>query len=70
MAIKYSIGDIIQSKKQHPCGNDQWEVIRVGMDFKMKCLKCGRIVMLPREKFEKAVKKVLVAAHEATEDDV
>ena len=70
MTIKYSIGDIIQSKKQHPCGNDEWEVIRIGMDFKMKCLKCGRIVMLPREKFEKAVKKVLVAAHEATEDDV
>ena len=70
MTIKYSIGDIIQSKKQHPCGNDEWEVIRIGMDFKMKCLKCGRIVMLSREKFEKAVKKVLVAAHEATKDDV
>ncbi len=68
MTVKYNIGDIIQTKKQHPCGNNEWKVIRVGMDFKIKCLKCGRIVMLSREKFEKTVKKVLTTAGEAAED--
>ncbi|MGI6112784.1 MAG: DUF951 domain-containing protein [Mahellales bacterium] len=70
MTVKYNIGDIIQSKKQHPCGNNEWKVIRVGMDFKIKCLKCGRIVMLPREKFEKTVKKVLATAGETAEDGI
>ena len=44
-------------KKPHPCGSYQWEVIRVGADFKIKCVKCGHIVMIPRVKFEKSVKK-------------
>ena len=56
---KYYLGDIVQTKKGHPCGSNEWEVIRVGADFKMKCLGCGRIVMLPRIEFEKAVKKIL-----------
>jgi len=56
---KYFIGDVVKMKKQHPCGNDEWEITRTGADFKIKCLKCGRIVMLPRSKFEKSVKKVL-----------
>lgn len=55
----YNIGDIVETKKQHPCGTNQWEVIRVGADFKIKCLGCSRIVMLPRPKFEKSVKKVI-----------
>jgi len=53
------VGDIIQTRKKHPCGNDKWEVIRVGADMKMRCLECKRIVMLDRETFEKRVKKVL-----------
>lgn len=59
MAKQFSIGDIVQTRKRHPCGSDQWEVIRVGADMKMKCLECGRIVMLDRETFEKRVKKVV-----------
>lgn len=59
MPKKYYLEDIIQTKKPHPCGSDQWEIIRVGMDFKIKCLGCGRVVMLPRSKFEKRVKKVI-----------
>lgn len=59
MAGKYNLGDIIQTKKVHPCGSDQWEIIRVGMDFKIKCQGCGRVVMLPRVKFEKSVKKLV-----------
>ncbi len=54
--MDYAIGDIVYTKKPHPCKSHQWEVIRVGADFKIKCLGCGHIVMLPRAKFEKAVK--------------
>lgn len=57
--MKFFIGDIVQMRKVHPCGGSEWEVMRVGMDFRIKCLKCGRIVMLPRPKFEKGVKSVV-----------
>jgi len=59
MEKQFFIGDIIQTRKRHPCGSDQWKIIRVGADMKMKCLECGRIVMLDRETFEKRVKKVV-----------
>ena len=56
--MSYNIGDIVQMKKNHPCGGKEWEILRVGMDFRIKCLTCGHLVMLSRPKFEKAVKKV------------
>ncbi len=55
--LGYSVGDIVMTKKQHPCGEDKWEITRVGIDFKLKCVGCGHVVMLPREKFLKSVKK-------------
>ena len=55
----YNVGDIVKMKKIHPCGSDRWEITRTGIDFGMKCLGCGRRVMIPRPKFEKAVKQVL-----------
>ena len=58
----YNIGDIVEMRKQHPCGGYQWEVMRIGADFRIKCLTCGRQVMLPRPKFEKGVKKVIQAS--------
>lgn len=58
----YNIGDVVETKKDHPCGSKQWEVIRIGADFKIKCLGCGRIVMLPRPQFEKSVKKLIKSA--------
>jgi len=58
---KYMVGDIVKMKKAHPCGSDQWEVTRTGMDFRIKCQGCGRQVMLPRPKFEKGVKKIIKA---------
>jgi len=58
---KYMVGDIVKMRKPHPCGGDEWEVMRTGMDFRIKCLKCGRQVMLPRPKFEKGVKKIIKA---------
>lgn len=53
------LGDIVQMRKVHPCGSDQWKVIRIGADIKMKCLGCGRIVMLERAVFVKRRKKVV-----------
>jgi hypothetical protein len=54
-------------KKQHPCGTNRWKIIRVGMDFRIKCLGCGRSVMLPRQQFEKKVKEVLERNNENDE---
>ena len=53
------IGDILTMKKQHPCGCADWEVLRIGADFRLKCCGCGHIVMLPRVKAEKNVRKVV-----------
>lgn len=47
------VGDIIKMKKQHPCGNNLWEVMRTGMDIRLKCKGCGHQVMLPRKQVEK-----------------
>jgi len=55
--IEWKLGDIAKMKKIHPCGSYLWEIMRVGMDFRLKCLECGRVVMLPRNKFEKMVKE-------------
>ncbi len=62
MLVKYYVGDIVQMRKQHPCGTDEWEVLRTGVDFRIKCTGCGRVVMLPRPKFEKSVKKIISSA--------
>lgn len=59
MAREFYVGDIVEMKKVHPCGSKEWELIRVGADIKIKCLGCERIVMLPRSKFEKSVKKII-----------
>ncbi|KPU42906.1 hypothetical protein OXPF_36750 [Oxobacter pfennigii] len=59
MPGKFYVGDIVQMRKQHPCGSFEWEVLRIGADFRIKCVSCGRQVMLPRPKFEKGVKKVI-----------
>lgn len=60
--MTYNVGDVVQMKKKHPCGSDTWQIWRVGMDFGIKCTGCGRKVMIPRSKFEKSVRKVLVQA--------
>ncbi len=59
------MGDIVQMKKMHPCGTDKWEIIRMGADIKIKCTGCSRIVMLPRSKFEKDIKKVMAPTEES-----
>ncbi|HCA05540.1 MAG TPA: DUF951 domain-containing protein [Ruminococcaceae bacterium] len=55
----YSTGDRVELKKPHPCGCKNFTILRVGMDFKIRCEKCGREVMVPRNKIEKNIKKVL-----------
>jgi len=57
--LEYNLGDIVQMKKPHPCGENRWEIIRTGMDVKIKCLGCGHIVMLPHATFMKKLKKKL-----------
>ncbi|SHE87467.1 DUF951 domain-containing protein [Clostridium fallax] len=55
----FYIGDIVEMKKQHPCGSYNWEIIRIGADIKIKCVECSRIVMVPRSKFQKSIKKII-----------
>lgn len=55
--MEFFIGEKVETKKNHPCGNNKWEIIRVGADFKLKCLCCGRIIMLSRVDFEKRFKR-------------
>ncbi len=62
--VVFHVGDIVNMKKAHPCGSSKWEITRTGMDFGMKCCGCGHFVMLPRVKFEKAVKSVEKSAEE------
>lgn len=52
------IGDILTMKKDHPCGSREWQVLRTGADFRLRCCGCGREVMGPRSKFEKNVRQV------------
>lgn len=55
---RYEVGDIVRLKKQHPCGSHEWEVLRVGADFRLKCLGCGHQVMLARKLVEKNTKEI------------
>ena len=50
---KYAVGDIVKLKKPHPCGSSEWEIMRVGADFRLKCMGCGHQVMVPRKLAEK-----------------
>lgn len=63
----FRIGQIVQMKKGHPCGANCWQIIRVGMDYRIKCLRCGRSVLLPRARFERRVKQVLADRAEEVE---
>lgn len=56
---KFSVGDKVAMKKEHPCGSNEWEIIRTGADIKIQCIKCGRIIMMTRSKFLKGLKNKL-----------
>ncbi len=57
--MQIDVGDIIEMKKQHPCGEKKFLVLRSGMDFRLRCVKCGREFMVPRSKAEKNIKKII-----------
>lgn len=59
------IGDVLEMKKQHPCGEKRFSVLRAGADFKLKCLKCGHEVMVPRVKAEKSIKNIIREENDA-----
>lgn len=59
MDKSYKLGSVVTMKKEHPCGENKWEIVRIGADIKIKCLKCGRVVMIPRIEFNKRIKKVI-----------
>ena len=55
--MEYKVGDIVEFKKQHPCGSKKFEITRVGVDFKFKCMGCEHIIMVERQKAIKMIKK-------------
>ena len=56
---RFFLGDIVRMRKPHPCGSDRWEVMRVGMDIRIRCLGCGHLVLMPRRRFERAVRQII-----------
>ena len=57
--MEYNLNDIVIMKKVHPCGSSEFEIIRLGADIKIKCIKCSRVIMLSRVEFNKKIKKVV-----------
>lgn len=52
------VGDILRLKKSHPCGSYEWEVLRIGADFRLRCAGCGHQIMTPRRQIEKNIKEI------------
>ena len=69
MRVELSVGDVIETKKQHPCGCKQWKVLRTGADIRLKCEKCGRLILLEYEDFCKRYKKTVSHADATGEND-
>ena len=62
MPVKVFIGDVVRLRKVHPCGSYEWRVVRIGADIGLKCLGCGRRVLLPRSTFERRLKTFVARA--------
>ena len=56
---EYTLHDKVVMKKQHPCGTNEWEIVRIGADIKIECCNCKRTVMIPRIEFNKKLKKII-----------
>lgn len=63
----YKLGSHLILKKGHPCGANEWEVVRLGVDIKLKCCKCGRAILIPRIELNKKIKKVEEKLYEGQE---
>ena len=68
--MHFELGDRLRLRKQHPCGNFDWEVVRLGADIGLRCEKCGRRVLLPRSEVERRIKQVLPRSVKTTDDDL
>lgn len=55
--MDFNVGDVVKTKKNHPCGSNQWQITRIGADFKLKCTKCQREILVSREKATKSIKE-------------
>lgn len=58
-SVRFHVGDVVELKKTHPCGSKEWEITRTGIDFGLRCLRCGRYVLIPRAKFEKQYRRMV-----------
>lgn len=56
--MEIQVGDVIKLKKPHPCGSKEWEVLRTGMDFRLKCVGCGHQIMIARKQVEKNIRGI------------
>ncbi|MBP5618373.1 MAG: DUF951 domain-containing protein [Clostridia bacterium] len=63
--MNVQVGDRLKMKKPHPCGGDVFDVLRVGADFRVRCVTCGRELMTPRAKIERNIRQILPAGEEA-----
>lgn len=62
MPMQLNVGDVVKLKKKHPCGGFDWEILRVGADFRIKCTTCERQVWLPRREVERRITKIVSQA--------
>ncbi len=66
--MQFQLGDRLRLRKQHPCGNFDWEVVRLGADIGLRCEKCGRRVLLPRSEVARRTKQVLPHIEKPVDD--
>ena len=59
MDKNYNVGSLLLLKKGHPCGENLWEVVKLGADIRLKCTKCGRLIIIPRIELNKKIKKII-----------
>ena len=64
--LKLHLGDVVRTRKAHPCGGDEWEIVRLGADIGIRCVTCGRRVLIPRPKLERRIKAFV---HRAAPED-
>ncbi len=64
--LKLYLGDVVQTRKTHPCGSDQWKIERLGADVGIRCLGCGRYVLMERVKLERRIRRFVSRPDEAT----
>jgi hypothetical protein len=62
MLIDVHVGDVVRLRKAHPCGGTDWQITRVGADIGLRCLGCGRYVLLPRDVFRRRAKMIVTPA--------